>query len=278
MNAINRTRALGVFVGLALIVSACGGGGATVANEEKSSQSFTVGSDVTVTVTTYNGAIEVRAGSDGRVEVEVIKRGGGATDAEAKADLENIELAMEQSAGQVKLAATHLGSIPSDSGVSFKVTVPAEITLVASLENGPISVEGVKGDITATANNGDLTVRGAGDGVLTLKTTNGNLTVEGASIAGLTASSTNGAATFQGSLAESDEANTIDVGNGSATLTLPGDAQFGIDAQTSNGQLASDFDVQGDQTSTSIKGTVGSSPVFGLVVRVKNGPITIKRQ
>ncbi len=278
MNAINRTRALGVFVGLALIVSACGGGGASVANEEKSTQSFTVGAEVSLTISTYNGSIDVRAGSGNKIEVEVIKRGGGATDAEAKADLENIELSMEQSAGQVKLVATHRGSIPSDSGVSFKVTVPSEITLVASLENGPITVEGVKGDITATANNGDLTVRGAGDGALALKTTNGDLSVEGAAIDSLTASSTNGAATFQGSLVESDAANTIDVGNGSATLTLPGDAQFSIDALTSNGQLASDFDVQGDQSSTSIKGTVGSSPAFDLVVRVKNGPITIKRQ
>lgn len=278
MKAIDRAGALGGLIGLALIVSACGGGGgAAAANEVKNSQSFTVGSNVSVTITTFNGSIDVRAGGSDQLQVEVTKRGGGATAAAAKADLDNIQLSMEQSAGQVKLTATYKGDAPDDAAASFKVTVPAAITLVASLDNGSISVDGVKGDVTATANNGDLSVRGAGDGAISLKTTNGSVTIEGRDIASLTATTTNGDASFQGSLIGSDKDNVIDVGNGSATLTLPGEAQFGIDAQTSNGKLTSDFEIQGDASTTAIKGTVGSTPAFGFVVRVKNGPIAIKK-
>ncbi|HET7090221.1 MAG TPA: DUF4097 family beta strand repeat-containing protein [Anaerolineae bacterium] len=279
MKVFNRTQWLCGLVGLALILSACGGGAAPAGdNQATVSQSFAVDEDVTVTVSTYNGAIEIRTGSSDQVLVEVTKRGGGKTDAEAKRDLDNIQLALNQAAGSVKLVATHRGQAPADSAASFVVTVPAGAAVVASLTNGTIAVNGVKRDVTVTANNGDLTVRGVEEGAITARTTNGNVTLEGREVASLVASSSNGSVSFQGSVAESNAANRIDVGNGSISVTLPGDAQWGVDALTSNGVLTSDFTFQGNTTPTSVKGTVGASPTFGIVIRIKNGNITIKKQ
>ena len=135
MRALNRNIVLGSLIGLALIVSACssGGGASAGTNEAQVSQSFSVDADVKVTVTTYNGTIEVRAGTDDKVQVEVTKRGGGDTDAEAKADLDNIQLSLAQAGGAVKLVATHKGRIPSNSAASFVVTVPSKATLSVSL-------------------------------------------------------------------------------------------------------------------------------------------------
>lgn len=279
MKVFNRTQWLCGLVGLALILSACGGGAAPAGdNQATVSQSFAVDEDVTVTVSTYNGAIEIRAGSSDQVLVEVTKRGGGKTDAEAKRDLDNIQLALNQAAGSVKLVATHRGQAPADSAASFVVTVPAGAAVVASLTNGTIAVNGVKRDVTVTASNGDLTVRGVEEGAITARTTNGNVTLEGREVASLVASSSNGSVSFQGSVAESNAANRIDVGNGSVSITLPGDAQWGVDALTSNGALTSGFAFQGNTTPTSVKGTTGASPTFGIVIRIKNGNITIKKQ
>lgn len=279
MKVFNRTQWLCGLVGLALILSACGGGAAPAGdNQATVSQSFAVDEDVTVTVSTYNGAIEIRTGSSDQVLVEVTKRGGGKTDAEAKRDLDNIQLALNQAAGSVKLVATHRGQAPADSAASFVVTVPAGAAVVASLTNGTIAVNGVKRDVTVTANNGDLTVRGVQEGTITARTTNGSVTLEGREVASLVASSSNGSVSFQGSVAESNAANRIDVGNGSVSVTLPGDAQWGVDALTSNGVLTTDFTFQGNTTPTSVKGTVGASPTFGIVIRIKNGNITIKKQ
>ena len=276
MNVLNRKSALGSLIALALLLSACGGGGGAT-NEAKVSQSFSVDPDVQVTVTTYNGVIEIRTGGDDQVQVDVTKRGGGDTDAQAKNDLDNIQLSLSQAGGVVKLIATHRGQIPSNSAASFRVTVPAGAKLTLSLDNGTVNVGGVKGGATITASNGDITVRGVEEGLISAKTTNGNVTLEGREVSSLVASSSNGSVSFEGSLAESNAANRIDVGNGGATLKLPSDAQFGIDALTSNGALTSDFTFQGDATPKSVKGTIGASPAFGIVIRVKNGDISIKK-
>ncbi len=270
---------IGSLIGLALVVSACDstGGQAAVASEAKVSQSFSVDPDVKVTITTYNGAIEIRAGGEDQVKVDVTRRGGGKTDAEAKADLDNIQLSLTQAGGAVKLIASHKGQVPNDSAASFVVSVPSGAALNVTLDNGTVVVDGVKGAVTATAGNGDVTIRGVEKAVLAARTTNGNVTLAGREIASLTASSSNGDVSFDGSLAESKAANRIDVGNGSATLKLPGDAQFSIDALTANGSLTSDFEFQGNTSPKSIKGTIGTSPAFAIVIRVKNGSIAIKK-
>jgi DUF4097 and DUF4098 domain-containing protein YvlB len=167
--------------------------------------------------------------------------------------------------------------VPTNSTASFIVTMPAGSALVASVDNGTVTVDGVNGDVTTTVGNGDITITNAGKGDMSAKTTNGNLTLGGSNVASVKASTSNGDASFAGSIAESKAANRIDAGNGSVSVTLPGNAQFGFDALTSNGKVTSDFTFQGDTTPTSIKGTLGASPTFSLVVRVKNGEITLKK-
>jgi len=272
-------------IGVALVLSACntatsGPGqpaGSSGPTEAKVTQAFTVSGDVTVTIDTYNGDINVKTGGTDQVQVEVVKRGGGTTDAQTKADLDNIQLSLSQAAGQVKLIATHKGVVPANSEALFNVTVPPGSAIVASVDNGSINVDGISADTTATVGNGDVTISNVSKGDLSAKSTNGNVILSGRDVASLKASTSNGNASFSGSVAASKAANRIDVGNGSATVSLPGDAQFGLDALTSNGSVASDFSFQGDTSSTAIKGTLGASPTFNLVVRVKNGAITFKK-
>ena len=279
-------------LGLALVLSGCGGSGAPApagtggsgnsgvtsgVNETKDSQSFSITGDVIVTIDSYSGNITVKAGGSDKVQVDVVRHGGGTTDAEAKADLANIQTSLNQTSGNVKLIATHKGAAPVGSTASFVVTMPPGSTLIASVDNGTITIDGITGSVTATGANGDVIVSNAGKGGINAKTTNGNLTLSGSNLAVLKASTSNGNATFSGSLAQSNTANRVDVGNGDANLTLPGNGQFGLDALTSNGTVTSDFAFQGDTSPSAIKGTLGASPTFNVTVRVKNGSITVKK-
>src|SRR3989304_4942396 len=151
-------------IGLALTLSGCSGSGAPVSsgagglNEAQDSQSFSVIGDVTVTISTYSGDINVKAGSSDKVQVDVVRHGGGTTDAEAKADLGNIQTSLNQTAGNVKLIATHKGAAPTGSTASFVVTMPAGSILIASVDNGSMTIDGVIGSVTATGSHG----KGAG--------------------------------------------------------------------------------------------------------------------
>ena len=270
-------------IGLALVLSGCSGSGTPVSgsagglNEAKDSQSFSVTGDVTVTISSYSGDIQVKAGSSDKVQVDVVRHGGGTTDAEAKADLGNIQTSLNQTVGNVKLMATHKGAVPTGSTASFVVTMPSGSILVALVDNGSMTIDGITASVTATGSNGNVTVTNAGKGGINAKTVNGNVTLSGSNVSVLKASTQNGDASFSGSLTQSNNANRLDVGNGDARLTVPGDAQFGLDALTANGTLTSDFTFQGDTSPAAIKGTLGASPTFNVTVRVKNGSIAVKK-
>jgi len=282
MSALSRKSIVSGLIGIALFLSACNAsgsgsvsGGAVV--EAKSTQSFAVGEEVEVTVSTYNGAIEVRGGTGNQVQVEVTKRGGGDTEAASKADLDSIELSLTQAGAQVKLIATHKGPIPPNSSASFVVTVPAGSTLSATLDNGAITVNGVKGAVTATATNGDITVQGVEKNAISVKTTNGSLTLGGTGVTGVTGTTSNGNVSFQGSLAESSTDSRLEADNGNITLTLSADAQINIDASTANGTLKSDFTIEGEVAPKSAKGAIGATPVSRVVMRTQNGDVVIKK-
>jgi DUF4097 and DUF4098 domain-containing protein YvlB len=65
---------------------------------------------------------------------------------------------------------------------------------------------------------------------------------------------------------------------GSLSVTLLANAQFAVDAVTSNGNITSDFAVSGGSRSdTQLRGTVGSDPGTTLGLRTSNGPIEIRQ-
>ncbi|HZY43606.1 MAG TPA: hypothetical protein VFF70_02560 [Anaerolineae bacterium] len=133
------------------------------------------------------------------------------------------------------------------------------------------------GGATARTTSGDIAVTNADKNERVVGTVNSNTTSSGKRLINLREPSANGNVSFSESLVKNSAANRVAVDNGNASLTLPGDAQFGIDALTSNGTLASDFTFQGDTSPTSVKGTLGASPLLGNTIRVKNGTITVKK-
>jgi DUF4097 and DUF4098 domain-containing protein YvlB len=284
-----------------LMLAACGptGGMSVAVNrataEEVVSGSFTA-EKPTIIVETFNGNIDVTVSAGTTVKVDVTKRGSGDTQDEAKADLKNIQVTMNQDGSTVRVTAqrTDKRADTGNSGATAKLTVPAGSILQLRTSNGKIASSGEAAAVTAESSNGAIDVRGVA-GPLDLKTSNGSITVNGGSDtllldtsngaidvttskeAQITATSSNGAIKFTGPLAAAGK-NMLRTDNAVIVVTLPADSSLTLDAATSNGKITSAFAVKGDNPrDTELKGTVGGSPQTSLKLQTSNGNIEIRK-
>lgn len=267
-------------IGIAVILSAgllLAGCDAAFTAEDVLSQTFETPASPQVVVETFNGSIDVQAGGADEVSVEVTRRGSGATQAEAEADIQNVEVTMAQEGDTIRIVARRVDSPFSigNSGASMTLVVPAGTALDLQSSNGEIVADGVTGDIRMRTSNGAIEVRG-GAGSLDLETSNGAIRIE-ASAAAVDAHTSNGRIEFEGSLVEGDQ--VFDTSNGSIELTLPADLGFNLDAETSNGEITTDFPVTttGVTDDDMLRGTVGESPVVSIRIRTSNGRIEIRK-
>ena len=292
---------VGLLLAVVLALAACGPtssaslGVNRATAEEVVSASFTADKP-TIVVETFNGNIDVTVSAGTAVKIDVTKRGSGDTADEAKADLKNIQVTMNQEGSTVRVTAqrsdkrTDVGN----SGAAAKLTVPPGSILQLRTSNGKVTSSGEAAAVTVQSSNGAIDVRGA-TGALDLKTSNGNITVNGGSEtialetsngaieatttkdAQITATSSNGSLKFTGPLAAQSK-NVLQSDNAVLVVTLPAASTFTLDAATSNGKIISGFAVKGDNPrDTELKGTVGSDPQTSLKLQTSNGNIEIRK-
>jgi hypothetical protein len=279
-----------------LMLSACG----AVINinpftaEETVTQSFTPDGTPRLVVEMFNGTVDVVTGSEDTVKIDVVKRGGGVSQAAAEDDLKNVEVTMAQDGDTIRVVAKRTDQRVDigNSGASAKLRVPDGAILDLRSGNGAITASGPVSDVKAETSNGPIDVRGA-LGRLALNTSNGAITVNGGSgpidvetsngsiditadnavVAGRTS---NGSVSFTGSLAQGR--SELTTSNGNIVVTLPANAQFAVDADTSNAKISSDFAVTSQNFSDNrLLGTVGSDPGVTLRLQTSNGPIEIRQ-
>ena len=249
----------------------------------------------TIIVETFNGNVEVTVSGGTAIKVDVTKRGSGETTDEAKSDLKNIQVTMNQEGTTVRVTAQRSDKRTVDnSGASAKLVVPPGSILQIGTSNGKVTASGETAAVTVQSSNGAIEVRGA-TGALDLKTSNGNITVNGGSekIALATnngaieatttkevqvnATSSNGGIRFSGPLTAQGK-NVLRTDNAAIAVTLPAAASFTLDAGTSNGKIVSDFAVKGDNPrETDLKGTVGAAPQTSLSLQTSNANIEIHK-
>jgi hypothetical protein len=262
--------------------------------EETVTQSFSADGQQRVVVEMFNGTVDVVTSTDNTIKVDVIKRGGGISQADAQDDLKNVDVTMTQDGDTIRVVAKRTDQRVDigNSGASAKLRVPQGTILDLRSSNGPISSSGPVGDVKAQTSNGPIDVRGS-SGQLDLNTSNGPITTNGgngaidaetsngtiditADNALVTARTSNGPVRFNGSLAQGR--SEMRTSNGSLVVTLPADAQFVVDASTSNGKISSDFAVTAqDFSDNHLSGTVGNDPGTTLDLQTSNGPIEIRQ-
>lgn len=260
---------------------------------EREEARFAVTGRPEVTVTTFNGSIEVRPWDRPEVLVEVEKH---ASSKDAAADIE-VRTGQEGNRVTIEARLKSLGHFGFGLGRSARliVSVPAASDVLATSGDGSIDVERIDGRIDLRSGDGEIRGRNlsgdlrvqTGDGSIRLEDIDGELdlaTGDGSIVASgrlsaLHARTGDGRMTIRvepGSVAEDDW--SISTGDGSILLELPEDFNAEIDAHTGDGRVA----VRGglsrtvESTRRSVRGKLGSG---GHAVRVRSGDgsITLRR-
>ncbi len=162
----------------------------------------------------------------------------------------------------------HRGGVSSESNnwnwhgghrakISFDVQVPRGVRLHALTTNGAVHCVRLESVVEAATTNGDVEV--STSEWASARTTNGGVRVS------------MGNAKWSGELEE-------ETTNGSVNVTLPGSAEFKVEAATTNGGISTDFpvSVQGRFNSKQLSGTVGGGG-RELKVATTNGGIELKK-
>jgi len=263
---------------LALASSACieisgADMGRYVAREDKQ---FTVSGRPDLSVSTFDGSIEVRPWNRTDVEVIVEKHASSKDAAEA------ITVDAQQNGNRitVDVRSAHHGGFSMHFGRSAKliVSLPAASDLAARSGDGSIDVEGITGKLDLHSGDGSIKAR-AINGDVTVTTGDGSVHLDG-TFGALRARSGDGSITVtaaNGSRASNDW--DISSGDGSVTLDIP--AAFGavLDAHTGDGRIRLEditvSNVTGRLGKSSLKGRLGDGGAT-LRIRTGDGSITLR--
>jgi len=253
---------------------------------------FTVSGAPDLHLTTFDGAIEIRSGSDGVVLLEVEKRGPSEEETrklqvDIKQDGNRIDVEVKKPAGVV------FGFGHMTPTAKLIVTMPKSGDVVARSGDGSIRIEHITGHLDLHTGDGSIKANSIG-GDVTLQTGDGSVTLDG--ITGrLDLQTSDGSVTVAGSpdvakvhtgdgsitfRAESDTAMKDDwsftTGDGSVAIYLPGDFSAELDASTGDGSVNSELNVSGssaDREKHSLRGQLGKG---GKLLKVRTGDGSIR--
>lgn len=188
------------------------------------------------------------SGDRSEVTIEVVEHDGGITICSIYPD--GLLLRNECAAGD----RGHIGSRRNKTKVTFRIKVPAGVTLAATTMNGRIEAEDLRSDATLLTMNGAIEVETTG--WAHAKTMNGAIKARF------------GSTDWSGDL----ELETM---NGAVTVYLPADANAEVEAATMNGKVQSDWSLEkSGWLRNKAHGTIGSGG-RGLDISTMNGQIRI---
>ena len=259
-----------------------------VSREEKR---FPVTGVAEISISTFDGPIEIRSWDRSEVLVEIEKRAGD------EAALKSIEVRAEKQGNRVHVEAVRPSGQDRFVGIGFHispqarlvVSVPRQSTLDARSGDGSIRAEhldgrvilrtsdgsvralAIKGELEIESGDGSITVEDA-DGIARLSTGDGGITTSGRFDA-LKVKTGDGSVTVRadrGSEAKSDWSITTD--DGTVAVYLPDGFNGEVDARTGDGTVRSEFDVVGADREEShrrtLRGRIGNG---GNVLRIRTG-------
>lgn len=248
--------------------------------EQRLSEDFTTTNAPQIVIDTFNGPIDVSRGSDRQVQVDVIKHASGIDQAAAEAALDLIKVSMIQKDNTLLIKAEMVENRSGNFGAAVVIAVPEAAQLKLDTSNGHIVCEQIAGAINADTSNGSVEII-SGRGQLDLKTSNGTIEIADAADAVVNAKTSNGRIKFRGSLADGNQ--RFKTSNGRIQLTLPDDAEFRLDASTSNSRIRCGFPIDtthGRDRSSHVEGVVGKNPnpACAISAATNNGSVTIERE
>lgn len=190
---------------------------------------------------------------------------------------------------------------PYFKNVDFDITIPSDASVEINVGSGSLDIHGgtgaalttgsgsieldnIQGPVTAHTDSGDLTVDTVSGptvlegisgtikttnthGQLKATTTNGDVIIRQAALSGQSLLKTrNGSVRFDGTL-DPQGSYTMQTTNGDVQATLPANAAFTLDGNTTNGSVQNDF----------ASSTVGSAPRAQLSMSTQNGSVIVTK-
>lgn len=251
---------------------------------------FDVKENVTVKLTTFDGAIEVRGWDRAAVEVNIEKR------ASSRELVESIEIESSQGEQEIRVEArppksgTWETNVLRGPGMSARLVayVPVKSRVTVETADGSISVERLEGAIELRTLDGSVrAVDIAGDlristgdgsvrlesvsGALDIKTLDGSIAVSGRPQLMKLLSSDGSVVVRVGEGAQMTADWEIETYDGGVELHLPRNFSAQIDARTDDGRVYSEATVSesADQSSRrELKGTLGGG---GHTIKIRSG-------
>ncbi len=198
-------------------------------------KSFSVSGIPRVNISTFDGSITIRAWDKPEVHYTATKR---STDEEG---LKQISIIGEQQ-GQTIVINARCDSQYAHGSVQLEVSMPRNSTLHVSSGDGPLTLDGVSGDITLRSGDGPITVNNSG-GQLHVNTGDGPIQIN--KFDGQV-----DARTGDGPIALDGIFNAVSArtGDGEISLTVPAGSSFTIETNASEGIANEGFDVAEDVT------------------------------
>jgi DUF4097 and DUF4098 domain-containing protein YvlB len=219
---------------LGLVVSARTAEGQRRGREYRSRIDTTVAFD-------KSGTVTINAGSG-----DVIVTGGTANTVRVRANSDDDDIRFDATRTMVELSTARRGN-----DTRFEVTVPIGTRVVARSNSGDVAVHGTRGEVSITAQSGDVDVDDV-NGRLEVRSFTGEITA--ANITGPV-----DIGTQSGDLRLSDVRGDIEVSNTSGDITLRGITAKFVRAKTTSGDVVYDgiIDPAGRYELTSHSGDVG---------------------
>lgn len=163
-------------------------------------------------------------------------------------------------------------------GRRLDVTVPANTDLKINTNSANITVTGVTGQMTLTANDGTITLTHCNvQGTSLLNDNSGAINVTQSTLNGqITLNNNSGDITFNSAI-DPAGSYTIQNNQGAIDATLPQNAAFHVDAKSINGSVTSDYPGLQAQNKE-IHADMGNAPRATLLLNSDNGTIALHQQ
>lgn len=197
-------------------------------------KSFAVSGAPRVTITTFDGPVTVRGWDQAQVQYTATKR---AADEES---LRQISIETEQQGQTISINAKNQNAY--NGSVTLEVHVPRNTSLHVTSGDGPLTLDGVTGDITLRSGDGPISVNNSG-GKLHVNTGDGPILI-------VKFDGQVDARTGDGPIALDGNFNALNArtGDGEISLTVPAGSSFTIETNATEGIANEGFDVAEDVT------------------------------
>jgi DUF4097 and DUF4098 domain-containing protein YvlB len=154
--------------------------------ESRKEYRFNVGPNSNISVDTQYGAISVKPGTSSQVVVTAISQSD-------KTEVDN-----QQSGNRIEIASHLLSGADQQSGrVDYELLIPSDATLSLRSSTGPLSAEGLQGDLTFEGTDAAVNVRKVNNGHVHVRTMRGPITLTDVRNGHIELSSISGALTLK---------------------------------------------------------------------------------